>query len=308
MSHQRSLDSFFHTSQSSRKRPIPEPDHGRDAKPELLPSNAQPSDSSAQSPSKNTSEAIIEEPAMKIIRTAETAAFAANAATFAKLELLLDPTWAAHVQSALKAPTFAKLKQFLAAEEAKGKKIYPPVADVFSCFAACPFESTKVCILGQDPYHQPGQAHGMSFSVKPGVRIPPSLVNMFKEAGVAKPPHGYLMGWARQGVLLLNAVMTVEDSNAGSHAGKGWEPFTDAIIAAISAQHAPGVVFFLWGNHAKKKGAMIDRKKHHVLEAAHPSPLSAHNGFMGCGHFQKCNELLAKHGKAPIQWDFLPES
>jgi len=161
-------------------------------------------------------------------------------------------------------------------------------------------------ILGQDPYHGPNQAHGLSFSVRPGVAIPPSLMNMYKELeaeipGFVRPNHGYLESWARQGVLLLNTVLTVEAGQAHSHARLGWEAFTDRVIALIN-EHREGVVFLLWGSHAQKKGSIIDRQRHHVLQAPHPSPLSAHRGFFGCGHFVKANAWLEEHGKKPIDW------
>ena len=164
----------------------------------------------------------------------------------------------------------------------------------------------KVVILGQDPYHGPGQAHGLAFSVLPGVAVPPSLANMYKElqtdiADFTRPNHGYLESWARQGVLLLNTVLTVEAGNAHSHAKLGWETFTDKVIALIN-EHCEGVVFLLWGSHAQKKGSFIDRNRHHVLQAPHPSPLSAHRGFMGCGHFSKTNEYLTERNQPAINW------
>ena len=161
-------------------------------------------------------------------------------------------------------------------------------------------------ILGQDPYHEPGQAHGLAFSVRPGVAIPPSLLNMYKELektvpGFTRPTHGYLESWARQGVLLLNTVLTVRAGQAHSHASLGWETFTDKVISLIN-EHREGVVFLLWGSHAQKKGAIIDRQRHHVLKAPHPSPLSAHRGFFGCNHFVLANEWLEKRGETPIDW------
>eukprot|EP00762_Andalucia_godoyi_P007938 ANDGO_01256.mRNA.1 Uracil-DNA glycosylase len=228
--------------------------------------------------------------------------------SFARLEQLIDASWAVHLQKAVTSPGFSRLKRFLQSEVDGGKRVYPALCDVFSCFSACPFGSTRVCILGQDPYHQVGQAHGMAFSVLPGVKIPPSLVNMFKEARVANAKHGYLVGWARQGVLLLNACMTVRDSEPNSHRGKGWEQFTDAAISALSKDAPHKIVFMLWGNYARKKVDLIDQRRHVVLQAPHPSPLSAHHGFLGCGHFQTCNDILVADNCPPIQWDHLPTS
>ncbi|MDF2179511.1 uracil-DNA glycosylase [Aliiglaciecola sp. CAU 1673] len=191
-------------------------------------------------------------------------------------------------------------------ERESGKVIYPPKADVFNAFKYTPFEQVKLVILGQDPYHGPGQAHGLCFSVLPGVATPPSLVNMFKELksdipGFQIPQHGCLQKWAEQGVLLLNTVLTVEQGLAHSHAKFGWEQFTDRVIQLLN-EAGQGIVFLLWGSHAQKKGAIIDGNKHFVLKAPHPSPLSAHRGFFGCGHFSKANELLVGQGKEPIDW------
>ncbi len=166
--------------------------------------------------------------------------------------------------------------------------------------------NVNVVILGQDPYHGPGQAHGLAFSVRPGVAVPPSLVNMYKELehnipGFQRPEHGFLESWSAQGVLLLNTVLTVEAGKAHSHARFGWETFTDNVIAAINS-HREGVIFLLWGSHAQKKGSIIDRQRHHILQAPHPSPLSAHRGFFGCQHFSRTNQLLREHGKPPIDW------
>jgi len=190
-------------------------------------------------------------------------------------------------------------------EKAKGKRIYPSGRNIFSALDATPFEQVKVVILGQDPYHGPGQAHGLCFSVLPGVDVPPSLQNIFKEIerdlGIARPGHGYLMSWARQGVLLLNSVLTVEAGNAGSHQGKGWEGFTDHIVERLNAER-DGLVFLLWGSYAQAKGKIIGNHRHCVLRAPHPSPLSAHRGFLGCGHFSAANRWLAGRGLTPIDW------
>ncbi|MEZ9524811.1 uracil-DNA glycosylase [Enterovibrio norvegicus] len=187
-----------------------------------------------------------------------------------------------------------------------GTVVFPPPEDVFNAFDFTALSEVKVVILGQDPYHGPNQAHGLCFSVLPGIKTPPSLVNMYKELaqdieGFSIPNHGYLKSWADQGVLLLNTVLTVEQGNAHSHAHLGWETFTDRIIEAVNS-HTDGVVFLLWGAHARKKGRVIDRTRHHVLEAPHPSPLSAHRGFLGCGHFSQTNQFLSEQGKAPIDW------
>jgi uracil-DNA glycosylase len=202
------------------------------------------------------------------------------------------------------------LKSFLRQEKDQQKKIYPHSADWFHALETTPLDEVKVVILGQDPYHQPGQAHGLCFSVKPGVKVPPSLVNIYKELesdlGVTPVKHGYLESWAKQGVLLLNAVLTVEDSHANAHQGKGWEQFTDKVIETINAQRE-NVVFMLWGSYAQKKGSVIDPQKHLVLKAPHPSPLSAHRGFLGCRHFSQANDYLVQHGESPINWQ-LPDT
>jgi uracil-DNA glycosylase len=201
------------------------------------------------------------------------------------------------------------LSAFLREEKAAGKIIYPPGGQMFAAFDAVPFEAVRVVILGQDPYHGPGQAHGLSFSVPPGVPVPPSLLNVYKEIqrdlGFPIPKHGCLASWAAQGVLLLNAVLSVEAGAAGSHAKRGWEGFTDAAIDALSRERE-GLVFMLWGSYAQKKGERIDRQRHCVMRAPHPSPLSAHRGFLGCGHFGKANRWLQAQGAAPIDWRLPP--
>ncbi|MDA0127171.1 uracil-DNA glycosylase [Vibrio sp. MarTm2] len=201
---------------------------------------------------------------------------------------------------------FQDTLSFVEAERQSGKVVFPPAQDVFNAFCATEFGDVKVVILGQDPYHGPNQAHGLCFSVLPGVKTPPSLVNMYKELaqdieGFQIPQHGYLQSWSEQGVLLLNTVLTVEQGKAHSHSKSGWETFTDRVIEAIN-QHQSGVVFLLWGAHAQKKGRFIDRDKHHVLAGPHPSPLSAHRGFFGCRHFSQTNALLAQQGKSAIDW------
>ncbi|MDO6685782.1 MULTISPECIES: uracil-DNA glycosylase [unclassified Agarivorans] len=215
-------------------------------------------------------------------------------------------TWQHLFETEQQQEYYRQLLARVAAERELGKVIYPPESQVFAAFDACHLEQLKVVILGQDPYHGKGQAHGLSFSVAEGLKIPPSLRNIYKElaadiTGFEIPQHGNLSAWANQGVLLLNTVLTVEQAKAHSHAKFGWETFTDAVIKQIS-QQCQGVVFLLWGAHAQKKGKVIDTSKHHVLSAVHPSPLSAHRGFLGCGHFSKTNQLLTQQNKQPINW------
>lgn len=217
----------------------------------------------------------------------------------------LEPTWKQRVGELFEQPQMLALADFLRAEKRAGKVIYPPGPQIFAALDGTPFDAVKVVILGQDPYHGPGQAHGLCFSVRPGVPTPPSLDNIFKEIqrdlGIARPDHGCLLPWARQGVLLLNAVLTVERGLAGSHAGKGWEGFTDACIDALNRERE-NLVFLLWGSYAQAKGKLIDRQRHLVLKAPHPSPLSAHRGFIGCGHFSRANEYLRDRGQDPVDW------
>ncbi|WP_415892388.1 uracil-DNA glycosylase [Neptuniibacter sp. PT8_73] len=215
------------------------------------------------------------------------------------------PSWQAVLAEQFQQPYMLALKEFLKEQKAQRKIIYPHSDNWFHALETTPLDDVKVVILGQDPYHQPGQAHGLCFSVMPGVKVPPSLVNIYKELesdlGLPRPDHGYLESWAQQGVLLLNSVLTVEESSAGAHQGKGWETFTDQIIQAVN-QHCDNVVFLLWGSYAQKKGACIDQTRHLVLKAPHPSPLSAHRGFLGCQHFSQTNQYLQQQGKAPIDW------
>ena len=221
----------------------------------------------------------------------------------------LEPSWKAHIGDWLQRPDMRELSAFLRQRKAAGARIYPPGPQIFAAFDATPFEAVKVVILGQDPYHGPGQAHGLCFSVLPGVPVPPSLLNIYKEInadlGIAPPDHGCLLPWARQGVLLLNAVLTVEEGRAGAHQGKGWEGFTDHAIETL-AREREGLVFLLWGSYAQAKGKVIDTRRHRVLRAPHPSPLSAHRGFLGCGHFSATNQYLAQRGQAPIDWRLPP--
>ena len=219
--------------------------------------------------------------------------------------LQLEPSWKARIGDWFARDDMQQLAQFLRQRKAAGATVYPPGRDIFAAFNATPFDAVKLVILGQDPYHGPGQAHGLCFSVLPGVPVPPSLLNIYKELeadlGIARASHGCLLPWAQQGVLLLNAVLTVEDGKPGSHQGKGWEGFTDHVVEVLNRER-DGLVFLLWGSYAQKKGAMIDTRRHRVLKAPHPSPLSAHRGFLGCKHFSLANQYLARNGKTPIGW------
>jgi uracil-DNA glycosylase len=214
--------------------------------------------------------------------------------------------WAEVLKQEKQQPYFKDVLAFVEQERAAGKTIYPPNSQVFSALALTPFEEVKVVILGQDPYHGPNQAHGLCFSVKPPTPPPPSLVNIFLELkndlGLERPKHGNLESWAKQGVLLLNSVLTVEEGKPGSHANRGWERFTSAVIQHLNDERE-NLVFLLWGSYAQKKAEFVDRKKHLVLMAPHPSPLSAHRGFLGCRHFSKTNEYLKQHDLTPIKWD-----
>lgn len=214
-------------------------------------------------------------------------------------------TWKEVLQGEREAPYFQSILALLESEKRNGKTIYPKTSDIFNALQYTPFESVSVVIIGQDPYHGPNQAHGLCFSVLPGVPPPPSLQNIFKELnddlGISLPKHGCLEKWARQGVLLLNAVLTVEAGKPQSHSSIGWEKFTDRVIRELN-ERKQGLVFLLWGASAQKKGAHIDRSRHTVLETVHPSPLSAHRGFLGCKHFSKTNDLLQQQGRTPIDW------
>ncbi len=223
----------------------------------------------------------------------------------------LEPSWKAHVGDYLRSAPMQALSAFLRERRGQGARIYPPASRIFAAFDATPFDAVKVVILGQDPYHGPGQAHGLCFSVLPGVPVPPSLDNIFKEIqhdlGIARPDHGCLTPWAQRGVLLLNAVLTVEEGRAGAHQGKGWEGFTDHVVDTLNRERE-GLVFLLWGSYAQAKGKVIDPHRHRVLKAPHPSPLSAHRGFLGCGHFSATNQYLAQRGQAPIDWSLPPRA
>jgi uracil-DNA glycosylase len=220
-------------------------------------------------------------------------------------EIKLEPSWKNRLEDEFAQPYMGGLRQFLVERKRSGATIYPPGKLIFNALDSTPFDKVKVVILGQDPYHGPGQAHGLCFSVPEGVQMPPSLVNIYKEIGsdlgLQPPPHGNLQSWAEQGVLLLNAVLTVERGQASAHQGKGWERFTDRVVAELNAGREH-LVFMLWGSYAMKKGAIIDRNRHFVLSAPHPSPLSAHRGFFGCRHFSKANTWLERHGVEPVRW------
>jgi uracil-DNA glycosylase len=222
-------------------------------------------------------------------------------------QVQLEQSWKEHLQEEFEKPYMLQLREFLRGELSRRKTIYPKGAEYFNAFNSIPVEQVKVVILGQDPYHGPDQAHGLCFSVPPGVGTPPSLINIFKEIqadlglGAEQFRHGHLQSWAQQGVLLLNSVLTVEAGHAASHQGKGWEEFTDRAISVLN-ERREHVVFMLWGAYAQKKGAVIDADRHLVLKAPHPSPLSAHRGFLGCRHFSKANNYLIQHGLEPIDW------
>ena len=220
------------------------------------------------------------------------------------MDVTIDPSWKSKLQEEFVKDYFLRLAEFVR-EEYKDKTIYPPGSLIFNSFNLCPFQNVKAVIIGQDPYHNTGQAHGLCFSIREGVDFPPSLVNIFKEIesdiGIKRPTDGNLERWASQGVLLLNATLTVRAHQAGSHQKKGWEQFTDSVIRKINSERK-NIVFFLWGASAQKKGEAIDRSNNLVLESVHPSPLSASRGFFGNKHFSRCNEYLKAHGIEPIKW------
>jgi uracil-DNA glycosylase len=220
------------------------------------------------------------------------------------MDVKIEQEWKSMLSDEFDKEYFIRLSEFVR-NEYKNKVIYPPGGLIFNAFNQCPFDSVKAVIIGQDPYHGPGQAHGLCFSVKDGVGFPPSLINIFKEIeldlGIKRPLSGNLERWASQGVLLINATLTVMANQAGSHQKKGWEEFTDSVIRILNREKS-NLVFFLWGAYAQKKGESIDRSKHLVLESVHPSPLSASRGFFGNKHFSRCNEYLEAHGKVPVNW------
>lgn len=227
------------------------------------------------------------------------------------MRIQLEPSWKERVGEWLLRPEMRELSAFLRQRKAAGAQIFPPGHDIFAAFEATPFDQVKVVILGQDPYHGFGQAHGLCFSVQPGVPVPPSLLNIYKEIeadlGLPRPDHGCLLPWAQRGVLLLNAVLTVEEGKPGSHQGKGWEGFTDHVVDVLNRERE-GLVFLLWGSYAQAKGKVIDPRRHRVLKAPHPSPLSAHRGFLGCRHFSAANEYLRRHGTGEVEWRLPPLS
>lgn len=224
-------------------------------------------------------------------------------------EVRLEASWRLALADQFAQPYMQELSAFLRTEQAAGKRVYPAGGLIFNALNLTPLSRVRVVILGQDPYHGEGQAHGLSFSVPPGVPPPPSLQNIFKELqrdlNLPIPDHGCLESWARQGVLLLNTALTVEAGQAGSHAKTGWHRFTDHVIAAVNEQ-CQHVVFMLWGAHARSKAELLDPKKHLILTSAHPSPLSAYRGFLGCGHFGRCNQFLRQMGREPIDWSLPP--
>ena len=223
-------------------------------------------------------------------------------------QVQIHAQWLKHLENEFEQEYMQGLSSFLRAQKAAGQVVYPNGENIFAAMNATPLDQVKVVIIGQDPYHGPGQAHGLSFSVPQGIAVPPSLKNIYKELagdlGCKVPDHGNLSSWANQGVLLLNAVLTVQHANAGSHQGKGWERFTDKIIQIVNTQ-CQQVVFLLWGAYAQKKGRVIDQNRHLVMQAPHPSPLSAHRGFLGCQHFSRANEYLESQGKTPINWQIM---
>jgi uracil-DNA glycosylase len=220
------------------------------------------------------------------------------------MDVTIDTSWKSVLEDEFEKEYFLRLAEFIR-DEYKTKTVYPPAGLIFNAFNLCPFQGVKVVIIGQDPYHGPGQAHGLCFSVREGINFPPSLLNIFKEIetdlGILKPKSGNLERWAKQGVLLLNATLTVRADLAGSHQKKGWEQFTDAVISKINKKKN-NVVFLLWGAYAQKKGEAIDRNRHLVMESVHPSPLSASRGFFGNSHFSRCNKYLTENGIQPIDW------
>lgn len=235
---------------------------------------------------------------------------ATELAAESKREIRLESSWKQVLAGEFSADYMQALRAFLLQEKSLGKRIFPPGNEIFNALNATRFTDVKVVVLGQDPYHGPGQAHGLCFSVRPGIGLPPSLINIYKELQAdvefVAPKHGCLSHWAAQGVLLLNSVLTVEAGRAASHQGKGWEKFTDQIVHLLNTENS-GLVFILWGSYAQKKGAMIDPDKHLVLQSPHPSPLSASRGFFGNGHFSRANEYLQRLGKAPIDWQLPAE-
>ncbi|OXA51770.1 uracil-DNA glycosylase [Folsomia candida] len=277
---------------------------GENVVPSTPPNKKAKLDIDKNSPA-SSSECLTPEQRAMINRKAMTARILKTSQSLKIIDPLMGPSWYSALEGEFKKDYFLQLSEFVTAQRNRAT-IYPQPGNVWEWTKHGPIDQVKVVILGQDPYHGPNQAHGLCFSVQKGVPPPPSLVNMYKELGTdingfVHPQHGYLIGWAEQGVLLLNAVLTVESGKANSHKDKGWEKVTDAVISWISV-NLSSVVFLLWGAYAQKKAAFVDKKRHHILQTVHPSPLSAHRGFLGCKHFSKCNELLIQSGKTPIDW------
>ncbi|XP_053136085.1 uracil-DNA glycosylase-like [Hemicordylus capensis] len=292
---QKTLLSFFTAVPAKKRSRSPEPGGNPEAGSPKRPKTG------ASSPP------LTPEQLERICRNKEAALqrLAARSSSSSLVPAEIGQSWRAALAGECSKPYFAQLMAFVA-QERKHHTVYPPPHQVFTWTQMCDIRDVKVVILGQDPYHGPRQAHGLCFSVQRPVPPPPSLENIYKELatdieGFSHPGHGDLTGWAQQGVLLLNAVLTVRAHQAASHKEKGWEQFTDAVVSWLN-RHLDGLVFMLWGAYAQKKGSAIDRKRHHVLQAVHPSPLSVHRGFFGCKHFSRTNELLAKSGKKPIDW------
>ncbi|KAJ6656660.1 hypothetical protein lerEdw1_003547 [Lerista edwardsae] len=293
---QRTLRSFFSAAPATKRSRSPETGGNAEA---VSPKRPKTDASTPRSPPLSL------EQLERIRKNKEAALQRLAARTSSLVPAEIGRGWRVALAAEFNKPYFAQLMAFVAGER-KRYTVFPPPHQVFTWTQMCDIRDVKVVILGQDPYHGPGQAHGLCFSVQKPVPPPPSLENIYKELatdieGFSPPGHGDLTGWAKQGVLLLNAVLTVRAHQATSHKERGWEEFTDAVVAWLN-KNLDGVVFMLWGAYAQRKGSAIDRKRHHVLQTAHPSPLSVHRGFFGCKHFSKTNELLAKSGKKPIDW------
>ncbi|OWF48535.1 Uracil-DNA glycosylase [Mizuhopecten yessoensis] len=308
---QSKISSFFKTGQASSKRSSEVTQNDQNTPPkraktenkELTPEKKSNTDGFAVSP------ALSPEQRARMEQNRINAVAKLHTLNSQGLLVNFGNSWKNALEKEFSKDYFQKLTKYVEAERAKGT-IYPPAHQVFSWTQYCTLDSVKVVILGQDPYHGPKQAHGLCFSVQKGVKSPPSLENMYKELtsdieGFQHPGHGTLIGWAEQGVLLLNSCLTVRQHQANSHKDRGWEKFTDAVISWLN-KNMTGLVFILWGSYAQKKGCFIDKKKHCVLQGVHPSPLSAHRGFFGCKHFSKCNSYLEEKGKTPIDWTLMP--
>ncbi|XP_013378607.1 uracil-DNA glycosylase [Lingula anatina] len=303
---QQKISSFF--SPVQQKRPLCSKE---DTNVPVKKAKNDPADSKENVHEALTSPSLSPEQKQRIDRNQAAAKAKRIAAQTKGLVVNMGASWMKALEPEFSKPYFTKLSEFIHSERQKSLAIFPPADQVFTWTQMEDIKNVKVVILGQDPYHGDGQAHGLCFSVPEKIRPPPSLENMFKELesdieGFKPPGHGNLTGWAQQDVLLLNAVLTVQAHRANSHKDMGWEKFTDAVVSWIN-KNLHGVVFMLWGSYAQKKGACVDKKRHHVLSTVHPSPLSAYRGFLGCKHFSKANELLKKQGKKPIDWTYLPK-